>query len=424
MAPRDLGNFPKRLGGHFYRRYRQLENWSSHWLIAMAPRLALLAATVLLHSPAEWVTAAPNFYIAPSGSDAAGDGTLVAPWATLTRVQLAVRSVNANMSADVMVYLLSGDYYQSSTFELQPADSGSNGFYVRYSAYQIGAGVAPPVIHGGVPVTSGWALVNATRNIWAALVSEKVTDTRQAYINGVRMNRTATSFGLGTPTITSWGYTVTSDPFPGFFDAHQAQRDIEFLYTGVGASWTECRLRVQSVAVLPGGGVNVTMAQPGFSLGRNKYFGQGVTAPVGVSNLYSLMHVPGDSYFNSDTKTLYYIPRPGDDLSTAVVMLPGAAEVLVRLQGDTSTPAVTPVKFVAFEGLTFSYAGWLEPNTGVGYVDMQSGFRVLPTTSSDDSSWTPVPGNIQMHTVENVSVTGEWARGRLRYAHAKRSSSS
>ena len=346
--------------------------------------------------------AAPlNYYISPTGSDANGDGSISNPWASLTKAQSAVRSVNQAMSGDVIVNLRGGTYFLGSTLELTPLDSGSNGFFVRYAAY----GVEKPVVHGGLPIT-GWAVVDASKNIWAASFPPAVNDTRQVYINGERMNSTFTAGGLGPHVkLTNWGYT-TPDAFPALFLPGQAQRDIEFRYTGVGSSWTECRLRVESITALPGGGINVTMQQPGYSLGRNKYFGQGVTAPASITNVYGAMTAPGDSYVNSVTKTIYYIPRPQDNMATATVIVPGPTEILLRLQGDTSTPKINPVKFVTFEGLQFSYAGWLEPNNGWGYVDMQSAFRVTPTSSTDDDSWVPVPGNIQMHTVENVTVRG------------------
>ena len=290
----------------------------------------------------------------------------------------------------------------NSTFLLTPADSGFNGHAVHYSSYP--GDTSSPVIHSGVRVTN-WTQVDAARNIWAAPLPSGVSDTRQAYINGERMKST-TSSGLGSHvTITSWGY-VSTDAHDELFDAHQAPQDIEFLYTGVGSSWTECRLRVASVSRVPGGGVNVTMQQPGFKLGINKYFGQGVTTPVSISNLYSALSNPGQSYVNSASRVLYYVPKAGENLSTADVIVPGPTEVLVRMQGNTAGSKVDPVKAVVLNGLVFAYAGWLEPNTGVGYVDMQSAFRVLPSSTNDDDTWVPVPGNIQMHTVENISVTG------------------
>ena len=93
-------------------------------------------------------------------------------------------------------------------------------------------------------------------------------------------------------------------------------------------------------------------------------------------------------YVNSGARTLYYAARADDDMATAEVLVPGGTDVLLKMQGDTGGAAVAPVRFVAWEGVTFAYAGWLEPNTQkVGYVDMQSAFRVLPGTTGELSAW-------------------------------------
>lgn len=214
--------------------------------------------------------AAPTeFFVSPTGDDGAGDGSASRPWATLPRAAAAVRGVNRAMTDDVIVNLRGGEYFTAATITFTPDDSGFNGHTVRYRSY---GDAAPAVIHAGVRVT-GWARVDAARNVWAAPLPGVVSDARQAYINGERMNSTS-SPALAHATVTATGYTA--DDVPAFFDAHQGQADIEFLYTGVGSSWTECRVRVQAVARLPGGGVNITMQQPAWGLARGKYYGQEV----------------------------------------------------------------------------------------------------------------------------------------------------
>lgn len=353
----------------------------------------------------------PNeFYIATNGNDS-NDGSISAPWATITRAQQEIRCINVSQTSDIYVYFRSGQYFISSTIEFDPSCSGWNNYMVHYAGYPTDlATVGPVILHAGVAVT-GWQEIDSNNNIWAATIPSSITDTRQVYINNERMNNTNTGSGIpGSVTITSTGYTTT-DPLAWAFLSNQASKDIEFVYTGVGSSWTECRLRVSTVVPLTDSkgqvtGVNITMAEPGFTLGRNRFYGQEVTSPASISNVYGLLSktTPGQYYFNSNTGTIYYVPRPQDDMSTAEVMVP-TIEVLLMLLGDrTAEPAIQPVHHLAFEGLTFQYAGWLEPNLGNGYVDMQSGFRVLPNSTSNDDTWVSVPGNIQFHTVQNVSV--------------------
>ena len=45
---------------------------------------------------------------------------------------------------------------------------------------------------------------------------------------------------------------------------------------------------------------------------------------------------------------------------------------------------------LSFEGLTFSYATWLAPSGGDGYVSIQSGFMMQGwDQSSDVNTWVP-----------------------------------
>jgi hypothetical protein len=254
---------------------------------------------------------------------------------------------------------------------------------------------------------SGWAVHDAAKGIWAAPLPPGVADARQVYINGERMN--STNSGAGLPAgfaVTAAGY-ATPAALPWLAAPEQAAQDIEFLYTGDGSSWTECRLRVASVAAA-GAGSAIAMQQPGWSL-RGRFYGQGISTPRSVANLYSLLSpaTPGAAYLNSATRTLYYVPRPQDDLATATVLVPGGDEVLLSVTGDRAAqPAIQRVTNLAFEDLQFSFAGWLQPNRGSGYVDMQSGFMLNQSSSADDTTWTPVPGNVQLHTVGAVAVTG------------------
>ena len=78
------------------------------------------------------------------------------------------------------------------------------------------------------------------------------------------------------------------------------------MYTGDGSSWTEARARVQDITCTSGGGCNITMQQPGFSLARGRAYGQGVTFPRAAANIFSLLGAGtrGAYYANKATRTL------------------------------------------------------------------------------------------------------------------------
>lgn len=200
-----------------------------------------------------------------------------------------------------------------------PADGASNNFRISYVGGWPGDASGETVIHSGVTVP-GWKQVPAFPGVWAAPLPKAVTDTRQFYVNGARVPLATTASGLpGSLTITSTGYKTTAS-LPWAFSPLQDQGSLEFLYTGVGSSWTEARVRVASVVAIPGGGSNITMAEPGFSIARNRFYGQGVSVPTAVTNVASLLSAatPGQGAISSAAGLLYYVPGPGIDMSTAV----------------------------------------------------------------------------------------------------------
>jgi hypothetical protein len=166
---------------------------------------------------------------------------------------------------------------------------------------------------------------------------------------------------------------------------------------------------VASIAPLPGGALNITMAQPAWSFHARAY-GQGLGLPATTANvLGGLQAAPGSWALNSATRVLHFWGGGGSSGGAAAAPPAGlvvpALDVLMALRGDS---AAAPLRWVAFEGLAFAYAGWLEPNSGLGYIDMQSGYRIVSHEfdPSDDDHWVPVPGNVQVHHSQNVSFEG------------------
>jgi hypothetical protein len=120
---------------------------------------ATSAAAVAYQTAASGATQA-TYYVAPNGNDT-NPGTVTSPFRTWQRARDVVRTVNANMTGDIYVYLRGGNYPVSSTIELGPNDSGTNGYRVIYARYPN----ETPVLDGGVQVT-GWT--KHSGNIWKA----------------------------------------------------------------------------------------------------------------------------------------------------------------------------------------------------------------------------------------------------------------
>jgi hypothetical protein len=110
---------------------------------------AVLLTNLAGSAPALAATQA-TYYVSPSGDDA-NPGTIALPFKTVQHARDVVRTVNANMTGDIYVYLRGGNYPVTSTIDFVPSDSGTNGNRVIYSAYP----GEKPILNGGVQVT-GW----------------------------------------------------------------------------------------------------------------------------------------------------------------------------------------------------------------------------------------------------------------------------
>ncbi len=84
--------------------------------------------------PDETGTRQAAYYVSPSGSDD-NPGTASAPFKTVTKARDAVRTVNADMTGDIYVYLRAGTYSLTDAIAFAPSDSGTNGHRIYYQAY-------------------------------------------------------------------------------------------------------------------------------------------------------------------------------------------------------------------------------------------------------------------------------------------------
>ena len=144
--------------------------------------------------------------------------------------------------------------------------------------------------------------------------------------------------------------------------------DIEFSYVVI---WANTRCKVQSIKREDDHAI-ITMLQPHFGNAKAK---EGVNianadqvSSVWIENALELLDKPGEWYLDRPAKTVYYMPRTGEDMTKAKVIAP-AVETIVALRGTLDKP----VHNIRFEDITFSYGGWLLP-CEIGLVDLQANF--------------------------------------------------
>jgi len=368
----------------------------------------LLAATSAVH-PAQ-AAGAPTVYVSPSGDDANAGTSPEAPVRTLHRARDLVRSLNADLTGDLRVELADGVHPLTQPLTLDSRDSGSGGHNVVWAA----APGARPVISGGRRIT-GWRRPPGG-SVWTAPVAAGLR-TRQLYVNGVRAQRASGPLPV-TVTKTATGYTTDT----AAMDHWRNPQHIEFVYAAGLGGWTQPRCPVRAISP-----TKITMAQPCWDntdrrppripnqawnlVGRPKLH----TAPTSVENAIELLDRPGEWYLDEPAGILHYLPRPGEDLTTANVVVP-VLETLVSGRGTASAP----LHHVIFDGLQFSYATWLRPSTPEGFAEIQATYGYtgkdaaktqglcsnVPGGTCPYGAWTKTPGNVSFSYARNLRITG------------------
>lgn len=325
-------------------------------LLAAAATVGL-AATAVTAFPAPASAAPRTVYVSPSGT---GTDCSSAQPCSLTAAQAAVRSLNDDMSDDIVVQLADGVYRLAQPFRLTAEDSGSGGHTVVWQA----APSARPVITGARAVT-GWSVADAARNIWRADVPAGL-DARQLYVDGAVATRARTQVNRADFTASSDGMRFSGGALSYLNNlADQSRIEVESVN-----SFTDRYSPVQSISAN-----FITMQQPAWN---NNNFGYDTlmrphrAGPFYLSNAYEFLDSPGEWYLNPTDGDLYYIPRAGQNMSTVSVELP-TLQSLVNLGGTHSESA----HHITFSGITFTGTSWLGPSSNQGYVDQQTGAYLM-----------------------------------------------
>jgi hypothetical protein len=120
-----------------------------------------------------------TFYVSPVGNDANSGTTMQTAFASMTKARDAIRTVNANMTGDIVVEMDKGDYPVNETIAFTEQDSGTNGFNVIYKSMD---GIGTARFIGGTKV-SGWTPYKD--HIYQANVGKELELTT-LYENGIR----------------------------------------------------------------------------------------------------------------------------------------------------------------------------------------------------------------------------------------------
>ena len=306
--------------------------------------------------------------VSPSGDDGAA-GTEDAPFATLQRAQQAARERIADADRDVVIHLRDGTHTMAEPLRLSARDAGRDGHDVVYRAYPGEA----PVLSGGTRVT-GWSLVQGEGGLLVADV-EPGLRSRQLFVDGRRATRARSGDAPEGFIKIHSGYTTG---IAGMQDWDNTG-DIEV----VGFSeWRDYHCPVAAITA-----TELTVAEPCWEFANTE---PAIEELAYIENARELLDEPGEWYHDRETNEVFYLPRPGEDLSSADVVVGGTEQLIV----------VEDAHDIRIEGLTFAHTGWDRPNGPNGYAPIQTGQLLAP----DDL--VTVPGAVQLTNGYEIDLTG------------------
>ncbi|MFD5188763.1 right-handed parallel beta-helix repeat-containing protein [Streptomyces sp. NPDC058357] len=328
---------------------------------AAAASAAVLAA--LLAAPAaQAAPGARTLYAAPDGH---GTSCTAARPCTAEGARDRARTETGR---DVRVLLKNGTYELDRPLELGAADSGKNGHTVTWAA----APGARPVFSGGQDIT-GWRQ-NAD-GTWTAAVPAGVVP-RQLFVDGHRATR-ARGEACAASTCDATKTGMTGAVATGIAQ-WQRPTDAEAV---IRVRWRNYHCRITGV-----NGDVMTFAQPCWT---NSASGTDRTGPAwdsttvdstrysGVAffeNAPELLDQPGEFVWNSEGRTVTYLPRKGENMRHARAVTPHTEQLLV----------VDGAHDITVSGIGFAYAAYRQPGTDEGYAGMQAGLTLTGATGPVD----------------------------------------
>ncbi|WP_246151533.1 right-handed parallel beta-helix repeat-containing protein [Rubripirellula reticaptiva] len=256
------------------------------------------------------------------------------------------------------------------TFELHGAGDVTEPAFLTFAAYP----GEHPVISAGVPVT-GWKRLEstpdelpakATGKVWVADMPDGMERFYTLYDSHGRLSRARDS---------GFAYmkqgTQRTLHFPkGALKIWDNIEDVE-IQVRPGRAWAINMLPLASID--EASGVATTGVSATYPMGPLPgYLHDPGASVVWVENILEALDEPGEWVVNTKTRKIYLWPSdPADDGSPRGILAPTTTE-LIRVEGtiDYDGPTDTPVRGIAFVGLTFSHAdrwAWTSDEGRVGW---------------------------------------------------------
>ncbi|WP_146581484.1 right-handed parallel beta-helix repeat-containing protein [Neorhodopirellula pilleata] len=327
-----------------------------------------------------------DVYVSVDGN-AEADGSIAHPYGSLHDAVQAVRTLRtAGNTEPVVITLRVGRHQVNETLVLGIADAAQTSSNAAFEQYGAGDEIGPayltfaaypgehPVVSGGVPVT-GWTRLEsppadlpatAVGKVWVTDMPSDMDRFYTLYDNYGRLNRARNSgFAYTKP-----GSARTLHFPQGALRNWSNVEDVE-IQARPGRAWVINMLPLASVDEVDQ--VATTSVSATYPMGPlAPYLHKPGDSVVWVENIIDALDEPGEWVVNTQTRKIYLWPSdPAPDGSPRGILAPTTTE-LIRVEGviDYQGPTDTPVRGIAFSGLTFSHAdrwAWKNDEGRVGW---------------------------------------------------------
>ena len=322
----------------------------------MRPLVTLLALAATLHAQAK-----ADFYVSPDGNDKwSGSSPLVnrpgtdGPFRTLQRARDAVRELRQRETPGkpVRVRVLGGRYELTEPLVFTPTDSGTEKSPTIFEAFPTDR--RPVILSGGVTLRAGdvqdgkWVYpVDDDKPIRLISINEEVRHRSRLPKEGYH-----TIAGLaGADPKAQYDTKTNKFEFkPGEIDPKW--RNLSDVEAVVLHFWVDSHLKVASVDA-----DKHVATFDRFSRFRFTDDYQNHLARYYLTNVYEGLG-PGEFYLDRPAKTLYYLPKPGEDPRRSRVVVQ-RLDAVVKFDGDPEKGKF--VEWVELRGLTVSDTTWEPP---------------------------------------------------------------
>lgn len=281
----------------------------------------------------------------------------ITPDSSLTdAVRKAREAKRLGSREDITIHLGSGTYYLYEPLRLRPEDSG------------LTIEGADAVISGGIRVT-GWKRQGRLFVADVPDVNGRPIDFRQLWINGEKAVRARDvsdfeqMYRIRTYDKKKHVLWVPKKAVEKILTAPYAEMVLHEM-------WCTSNLRIKSITV-QGDSAAVRFHQPEARIQFEHPWPSPMTpntghpSPFYLTNAKQLLDEPGEWYHDIREHKVYYMPRKGETVKTAIVPV---LETLVEFIGT----AEHPVRNITMKGISFQHTTWMRPSEK-GHVPLQAG---------------------------------------------------